>query len=177
MWPPNVKETRTLGFITLLEWFTTTPQVQKQRWPSHISPGFSDIHSCQFLNRGFLEKNRDAVSLDLIKMVDGSTNRLLRQMFGPQLPNTDKKISMNRRVTITPRNSVRVREATFPHSSNTPTHHVVSVKVLLFPTFPAGPAWQHQTSGHAERPVPPVPGLAHENSLCLPALFHPVLQA
>lgn len=67
----------------------------------------------QFLLLGFLEKNRDAVSLDLIKMVDVSTNQLLRQMFENQLPNTEKK--MNRRVTMTPRKSVRVRPRHFPH--------------------------------------------------------------
>ncbi|TWW72912.1 Unconventional myosin-VIIb [Takifugu flavidus] len=58
-------------------------------------------------SRGFLEKNRDAVSLDLIKMVDVSTNQLLREMFQSQLPKTERKISINNRVTMTPRNSVR----------------------------------------------------------------------
>lgn len=52
-------------------------------------------------------------------MVDVSTNQLLHQMFETQLQNKEKKMSTNRRVTMTPRNSVRVREFEFPHISNT----------------------------------------------------------
>lgn len=48
-------------------------------------------------------------------MVGVSTNQLLHQMFEAQLPNTEKKISNNKRVTMTPRNSVRVRAFKFPH--------------------------------------------------------------
>lgn len=48
------------------------------------------------------------MSLDLIQMVDVSTNQLLHQVFETRLPKKEK--NNNRRVTMTPRNSVRVRE-------------------------------------------------------------------
>lgn len=86
----------------------------------------------EFSNQGFLEKNRDAVSLDLIKMVDVSTSQLLREMFQSQLPKTEKKISINNRVTMTPRNSVRVREFRFPYIYHA-TKHNFHLKEIAWP--------------------------------------------
>lgn len=55
-------------------------------------------------------------------MVDVSTNQLLREMFQSQLPKTERKISINKRVSMTPRNSVRVREFRFPDIYHATTH-------------------------------------------------------
>uniref|UniRef100_A0AAY4EUX2 Uncharacterized protein n=1 Tax=Denticeps clupeoides TaxID=299321 RepID=A0AAY4EUX2_9TELE len=44
-------------------------------------------------SQGFLEKNRDALSSDLLKLVDTSTNKLLRQIFhNDQLGDTKKRV-------------------------------------------------------------------------------------
>ncbi|XP_028284277.1 unconventional myosin-VIIa-like isoform X2 [Parambassis ranga] len=72
----------------------------------------ADFGICHFAgvvyydSKGFLEKNRDAVSFDVIKMVDMSTNKLLRQIFETELSNNGVKIT-NSRVIMTPRNSLR----------------------------------------------------------------------
>ncbi|XP_034744582.1 unconventional myosin-VIIb-like isoform X2 [Etheostoma cragini] len=60
-------------------------------------------------SRGFLEKNRDAVSFDIIKMVEMSTNKLLRQIFESELSTNGLKISNNKKVIITPRSSLRAQ--------------------------------------------------------------------
>uniref|UniRef100_A0A3Q0RF94 Myosin VIIBb n=1 Tax=Amphilophus citrinellus TaxID=61819 RepID=A0A3Q0RF94_AMPCI len=44
---------------------------------------------------GFLEKNRDAVSSDIIKMVDVSTNKLLRQIFEAELSTNGIKAALS----------------------------------------------------------------------------------
>lgn len=56
---------------------------------------------------GFLAKNRDTVSLDLIRMLEVSKNQLLHQMFQDS-PIANRRNSS--RVTLTPKNSVRVRQ-------------------------------------------------------------------
>ncbi|XP_067331027.1 unconventional myosin-VIIa-like isoform X2 [Channa argus] len=58
-------------------------------------------------SRGFLEKNRDAVSFDVIKMVETSTNNLLRQIFESELSTNTAKITNNKKIIMTPRNSLR----------------------------------------------------------------------
>ncbi|XP_055364625.1 unconventional myosin-VIIa isoform X2 [Betta splendens] len=61
-------------------------------------------------SKGFLEKNRDALSSDLIQLVETSTNKLLKQAFQNELSlntNTNKS-SNNPRLTLhTPKNSLR----------------------------------------------------------------------
>ncbi|XP_061653732.1 unconventional myosin-VIIa-like [Phyllopteryx taeniolatus] len=58
-------------------------------------------------SQGFLEKNRDAVSSDIFKMVDMSSNKLLQQIFMVELSFNGIKMTNNKRVMITPRNSMR----------------------------------------------------------------------
>nr|XP_049602969.1 unconventional myosin-VIIa isoform X2 [Syngnathus scovelli] len=58
-------------------------------------------------SKGFLEKNRDAVSSDIFKMVDMSTNKLLQQIFMPELSIDGTKLTKNQRIMITPNNSMR----------------------------------------------------------------------
>ncbi|CAG5897084.1 unnamed protein product [Menidia menidia] len=59
---------------------------------------------------GFLEKNRDAVSFDIVKMIDTSTNGLLRQIFEPNNLTNGLNIPKNTRVIMTPKSSIRVNE-------------------------------------------------------------------
>lgn len=48
---------------------------------------------------------------------------------------------------------------------------------MVSSVFLAAPSGRSQTGSHAERPVPPVPGLSDEGPVCLPALLHPMLHA
>uniref|UniRef100_A0A3Q3GXY4 Unconventional myosin-VIIa-like n=1 Tax=Labrus bergylta TaxID=56723 RepID=A0A3Q3GXY4_9LABR len=50
---------------------------------------------------GFLEKNRDALSTDLIQMVQTSANKLLKQVFQKELSSSTTKNSVNPRMVIT----------------------------------------------------------------------------
>uniref|UniRef100_A0A8C9XWS2 Myosin VIIBa n=1 Tax=Sander lucioperca TaxID=283035 RepID=A0A8C9XWS2_SANLU len=43
-------------------------------------------------SKGFLEKNRDALSSDLIQLVETSTNKLLKQAFQDQAPDSKKRV-------------------------------------------------------------------------------------
>lgn len=61
-------------------------------------------------SKGFLEKNRDAVSFDVLKMVETSKNMLLRQIFDGELSINGMngvKATKNHRVIMTPQNSFR----------------------------------------------------------------------
>ncbi|KAG7227320.1 hypothetical protein INR49_000324 [Caranx melampygus] len=60
-------------------------------------------------SRGFLEKNRDAISFDIIKTVEMSNNKLLHQIFGSELSNNGMKVANNKRVIMTPRSSLRAQ--------------------------------------------------------------------
>ncbi|KAI4829194.1 hypothetical protein KUCAC02_023254, partial [Chaenocephalus aceratus] len=52
-------------------------------------------------SKGFLEKNRDALSTDLIQLVETSTNKLLKQAFHDVLSSSTIKSSVNPRMIIT----------------------------------------------------------------------------
>uniref|UniRef100_A0A672ZFW3 Myosin VIIBb n=1 Tax=Sphaeramia orbicularis TaxID=375764 RepID=A0A672ZFW3_9TELE len=73
----------------------------------------TDFGICHFAgvvyydSKGFLEKNRDAVSFDLIRLIDTSTNKLFHQIFESDLSNNAMKITNNKKVIMTPKNSVR----------------------------------------------------------------------
>ncbi|KAL6104146.1 uncharacterized protein ACO6RY_13928 [Pungitius sinensis] len=75
----------------------------------------TDFGICHFAgevhydSKGFLEKNRDAVSFDIIKMVDLTSNKLLRQIFESELSANVGKISNNKKVIMTPKSSLRVQ--------------------------------------------------------------------
>ncbi|XP_018532939.1 unconventional myosin-VIIa isoform X2 [Lates calcarifer] len=58
---------------------------------------------------GFLEKNRDAISSDIIKMVEMSKNKLLRQTFETELSTNGLKITNNNKVVMTPKSSLRAQ--------------------------------------------------------------------
>uniref|UniRef100_A0A667Z7P2 Myosin VIIBb n=1 Tax=Myripristis murdjan TaxID=586833 RepID=A0A667Z7P2_9TELE len=58
---------------------------------------------------GFLEKNRDTVSSDIIKMIEMSTNKLLRQIFENELSTNGVKGPVNGRIIMTPKNSLRAQ--------------------------------------------------------------------
>ncbi|XP_039672113.1 unconventional myosin-VIIb-like [Perca fluviatilis] len=60
-------------------------------------------------SKGFLEKNRDAVSFDIIKMVEMTTNKLLHQIFESELSTNGLKITNNKKVIITPKSSLRAQ--------------------------------------------------------------------
>lgn len=64
---------------------------------------------CLSFISGFLEKNRDALSSDLIQLVETSTNKLLKQAFRNELSSCTTKSSANPRMVITAaNNTVRV---------------------------------------------------------------------
>nr|XP_015812974.2 unconventional myosin-VIIa [Nothobranchius furzeri] len=56
---------------------------------------------------GFLEKNRDAVSSDIIKMIDMSSSKLLRLIFENELSTNGVKNAKNARFIMTPISSLR----------------------------------------------------------------------
>eukprot|EP00064_Thunnus_orientalis_P003654 superscaffoldBa00000309_g3665 len=59
-------------------------------------------------SKGFLEKNRDALSSDLIQLVETSTNKLLKQTFNSELSSNTIKSSTNPKMVITVnKNSLR----------------------------------------------------------------------
>ncbi|XP_053186633.1 unconventional myosin-VIIb-like [Scomber japonicus] len=58
---------------------------------------------------GFLEKNRDAVSSDIIKMVEMSKSKLLRQIFENELSTNSVKVANNKKIIMTPKSSLRVQ--------------------------------------------------------------------
>ncbi|XP_068447337.1 unconventional myosin-VIIb [Clinocottus analis] len=62
-------------------------------------------------SNGFLEKNRDALSSDLIHLVETSTNKLLKQAFHNVLSASTIKSSVNPRMIITTANN-SLRQAT-----------------------------------------------------------------
>ncbi|MEQ2171733.1 hypothetical protein GOODEAATRI_013807 [Goodea atripinnis] len=57
---------------------------------------------------GFLEKNRDGVSYDIIKTIEMSTNRLLHDIFEKDLSTNGVKPSKIAKFIMTPTNSMRV---------------------------------------------------------------------
>ncbi|XP_078115998.1 unconventional myosin-VIIb [Sander vitreus] len=61
-------------------------------------------------SKGFLEKNRDALSSDLIQLVETSTNKLLKQAFQDVLSTSTIKSSANPRMSITSANN-SIRQA------------------------------------------------------------------
>uniref|UniRef100_UPI0037E7D6D8 unconventional myosin-VIIb n=1 Tax=Semicossyphus pulcher TaxID=241346 RepID=UPI0037E7D6D8 len=52
-------------------------------------------------SRGFLEKNRDALSTDLIQLMETSNNKLLKQVFQSELTSNTVKSSVNPKMVIT----------------------------------------------------------------------------
>uniref|UniRef100_A0A8C7GGL5 Unconventional myosin-VIIa-like n=1 Tax=Oncorhynchus kisutch TaxID=8019 RepID=A0A8C7GGL5_ONCKI len=58
-------------------------------------------------SKGFLEKNRDALSTDLIQLVEKSSNKMLKQAFQNELSSNGEIASANPKMTITPKNSLR----------------------------------------------------------------------
>ncbi|XP_005458181.1 unconventional myosin-VIIa [Oreochromis niloticus] len=61
----------------------------------------------QYDSNGFLEKNRDAVSSDIMKMLDMSANKLLRDIFDSELSTNGIKAVKNKKFIMTPSNSLR----------------------------------------------------------------------
>uniref|UniRef100_A0A8C5FSW9 Myosin VIIBa n=1 Tax=Gadus morhua TaxID=8049 RepID=A0A8C5FSW9_GADMO len=60
-------------------------------------------------SQGFLEKNRDALSADVIELVETSTNQLLKQAFKTDLaPGTARGGGNSRMTMTTPKNSLRL---------------------------------------------------------------------
>lgn len=60
---------------------------------------------------GFLEKNRDTVSMDILELIRKSSNKLLKQIFEKEINvnsvNNSNKIN---KAVMTPKNSLRVRD-------------------------------------------------------------------
>ncbi|KAM6963110.1 unconventional myosin-VIIb [Aplochiton taeniatus] len=60
-------------------------------------------------SKGFLEKNRDTLSADLVQLVETSANKLLKMAFHSELSSNTTKPSANPKFIMTPKNSLRVR--------------------------------------------------------------------
>ncbi|XP_066519124.1 unconventional myosin-VIIb [Hoplias malabaricus] len=58
-------------------------------------------------SKGFLEKNRDALSSDIILLVETSSNKLLKKIFHNELSLSEVKGRGNSKMIITPTNSLR----------------------------------------------------------------------
>ncbi|XP_061098661.1 unconventional myosin-VIIb-like [Conger conger] len=59
-------------------------------------------------SEGFLEKNRDSVSSDILKLVESSTSKLLKQVFRPDITsNAVMSSARNSRVIMTPKSTLR----------------------------------------------------------------------
>uniref|UniRef100_A0A3B3UW20 Unconventional myosin-VIIa-like n=1 Tax=Poecilia latipinna TaxID=48699 RepID=A0A3B3UW20_9TELE len=58
---------------------------------------------------GFLEKNRDGVSYDIIKTIGVSTNKLLREIFEKDMPTNGLKAAKNAKFILSPQNSPRLQ--------------------------------------------------------------------
>lgn len=58
---------------------------------------------------GFLEKNRDALSMDMMDLVRKSSNKLLKQIFEKEM-NTNSVNNSNKanKIIMTPKSSLRV---------------------------------------------------------------------
>ncbi|XP_074544475.1 unconventional myosin-VIIa-like [Halichoeres trimaculatus] len=99
---------------TMLNKMNQQHQENKTFIPSR-SQHDTDFGICHFAgvvyydSNGFLEKNRDAISTDLFKMIDGSTNKLLRQIFESELSTNGVKIGNNKKVIMTPKSSLRAQ--------------------------------------------------------------------
>jgi len=61
------------------------------------------------VNIGFLEKNRDTLSSDVIQLMQTSSNKLLKQIFHSELSTTEAKTTTNHTI-VTPKNSLRVSQ-------------------------------------------------------------------
>jgi len=58
---------------------------------------------------GFLEKNRDALSMDIMDLVRKSSNKLLKQIFEKEMnTNSVKNNNKLNKIIMTPKNSLRV---------------------------------------------------------------------
>lgn len=59
------------------------------------------------VHTGFLEKNRDALSSDIIQLIHTSSNKLLKQIFHNEISSVEGKTSINHTI-VTPKSSLRV---------------------------------------------------------------------
>nr|XP_017212115.2 unconventional myosin-VIIb-like isoform X2 [Danio rerio] len=57
-------------------------------------------------SKGFLEKNRDALSSDIIQLIHTSSNKLLKQIFHSEISTIEGKTSINHTI-VTPKSSLR----------------------------------------------------------------------
>ncbi|XP_056315904.1 unconventional myosin-VIIa isoform X1 [Danio aesculapii] len=57
-------------------------------------------------SKGFLEKNRDALSSDIIQLIHTSSNKLLKQIFHSEISTVEGKTSTNHTI-VTPKSSLR----------------------------------------------------------------------
>uniref|UniRef100_A0A3B3ULE9 Unconventional myosin-VIIa-like n=1 Tax=Poecilia latipinna TaxID=48699 RepID=A0A3B3ULE9_9TELE len=71
--------------------------------------GIQHFAGVVYYDSKFLEKNRDTLSLDLIQLVETSTNKLLKQAFNAELTSNSNSVkSVNPKLIInTPKNSLR----------------------------------------------------------------------
>uniref|UniRef100_A0A3B5BAA6 Unconventional myosin-VIIa-like n=1 Tax=Stegastes partitus TaxID=144197 RepID=A0A3B5BAA6_9TELE len=82
--------------------------------------GIQHFAGVVYYDSQFLEKNRDTLSLDLIQLVETSTNKLLKQAFQNELSTSSNTIksTVNPKmiITTTPKNSLRQASDTKKHS-------------------------------------------------------------
>lgn len=102
---------QSLESSTLLELFTMTQKVSfffiSEPSRGISPPCFSYCVCVVCFVLGFLEKNRDSVSSDLIQLVHKSTGQLLKQAFHDALSSLGTKSILNPRIITKPA-SVRV---------------------------------------------------------------------
>lgn len=111
--------------------------------------------------------------MDLIELVETSTNKLLKGAFHVGTSSSSAKGSINPKMVITSASfAARVSAGLQPllwNGSNRSGH----VTFVLCPTETTG---GQEARSNSDRPVPPVSGLPDENADCVPAVLHPLHQ-
>lgn len=154
---------------TLLELSITIQKVALKHRTFLWCPLQGSYRVCLFIS-GVLEKNRDAFSLDLIQLVDSSTNKFLKKVFHKELSSSSTKSSINPRMVITTTRSLRVSAASsFSLRRLAQPQPLTLCDVCLCLTA----SRRLQEAGtNSDWPVSSVSRLTDENTDCVPALFH-----
>ncbi|XP_030630586.1 unconventional myosin-VIIa [Chanos chanos] len=81
--------------------------------------------------KGFLEKNRDTLSTDIIKLIERSSNKLLREIFESELNSKTAMAPSNRRIIMTPTNSLKQTNDSRRHLSTLSNQFRQSLESLM----------------------------------------------
>ncbi len=133
------------------------------------------IWKCCILS-GFLEKNRDSLSMDIMELVHKSSNKFLKQIFEKETnANSVKNNNKINKIIMTPKNSLRVWNIYTVAWQYSLGQWQQLCNILSFLCHTAS-KWFEAAGIYTEWPVPSVPGLSDEGPVSLSALLHTLLQ-